>query len=387
MRPRAVDGPSVLFVDLNTRYLGAQRVLLDFLQDPQGARCRVACGGEQRLVRELHELSIEVHVLPMPRELATVTRRRPPTPAAIAAAGRYTTGIRALIRATGVEVVVANTPKAAVVCTLAAPTSVPVGVRLHDIFPPAPHLRAFGRLLRHRAAGVSCVSDAVRRAALALGVPATRATTFPNGAPPPEPSRARVAATGRGFTVAAVGQLEPWKGQDVALAAFAQAFPERADARLRIIGRAVRSPLYTRFLETEARRLGLSDRVSLEHDLESRADIYDGVDVLLHLPRGPEPLATVILEAMATGIPVIATRTGGTPEIIAHGRNGLLVPVGNVAAAALELRRLDADEALGCRLRAEGLRTATARFALGSYRRAYIDWLRVLTRECTRDVR
>jgi len=70
------------------------------------------------------------------------------------------------------------------------------------------------------------------------------------------------------------------------------------------------------------------------------------IDILLHLSTSLDPYPTVLLEAARAGIPAIATNTGGSPEIVADGRTGILVPPGNSAALENAIRQLAGDAAL-----------------------------------------
>jgi len=72
---------------------------------------------------------------------------------------------------------------------------------------------------------------------------------------------------------------------------------------------------------------------------------YSAADVLC-VPSLSEPLATVILEALISGCPVVASDTGGNPFMVRHNRNGLLTPVGDVEALANALERLYRNPAL-----------------------------------------
>ena len=86
------------------------------------------------------------------------------------------------------------------------------------------------------------------------------------------------------------------------------------------------------------------------------------------LPSLSEGSPNVILEAMAAGIPIAATRAGGTPEVIAHDRDALLSPVSDPLALAANIERILADPNLRQRLTHEALLTATSRFSPDSYR-------------------
>ncbi len=111
---------------------------------------------------------------------------------------------------------------------------------------------------------------------------------------------------------------------------------------------------YRALLERLARVRGVADRV---HFLGYRADagaIVDQLD-LVALPSWIEGMPIVVLEAMAHGKPVVATPVGGTPELIANGETGLLVPPRDPARLAEAIRLLVSNRELAQRLGAAGL--------------------------------
>ncbi|HSM02053.1 MAG TPA: glycosyltransferase, partial [Acidimicrobiia bacterium] len=101
-------------------------------------------------------------------------------------------------------------------------------------------------------------------------------------------------------------------------------------------------------LERAAGDLGLRDRVdfvgAVDHD--TLPELMQGFSVLLNTSRS-ESFGVVLLEAGACALPVVATRVGGVSEVVDDGATGILVPVGDAAAAAAALVRLarDPDEA------------------------------------------
>ena len=88
-----------------------------------------------------------------------------------------------------------------------------------------------------------------------------------------------------------------------------------------------------------ARSTGLDDRVHFLGYVPDAGRRLGELDVLV-VPSRAEPFGLVTLEAMAAGVPVIATDAGGSPEIIRHGREGFLVPPGDEAALAARLNDL-----------------------------------------------
>jgi glycosyltransferase involved in cell wall biosynthesis len=93
---------------------------------------------------------------------------------------------------------------------------------------------------------------------------------------------------------------------------------------------------------------------------------------LFVLPSFTEGLPNVVLEASAAGVPVVATAVGGTPEVVAHGRTGLLVPPGDATALAERIIELLRDEPRRRQLGAAGRQLVGARFSFEAQTAAYL---------------
>jgi glycosyltransferase involved in cell wall biosynthesis len=149
-----------------------------------------------------------------------------------------------------------------------------------------------------------------------------------------------------------IGQIAEHKGVDILMKAFKRI---RADngtlPRLKIYGDTEQFPGFTRKL----RRLAADvDRITLEGVFrnEDIAQIHAGLDVLIVPSVWYENSPNVILEAFATGTPVIASRLGGMAELVQHETNGLLFAPGDTADLGRQLQRIADDTALLPRLRA-----------------------------------
>lgn len=116
--------------------------------------------------------------------------------------------------------------------------------------------------------------------------------------------------------------------------------------------------------EAKVRALGLESRVRRLGFLESEAELAQAYAEArcAALPSDYEAFGLVLLEALAQGTPVVASRVGGIPEIVEDGRTGLLVPPGEVDPLAEALARLWADPALGRRLGEAGRIEVVPRF-------------------------
>lgn len=156
--------------------------------------------------------------------------------------------------------------------------------------------------------------------------------------------------------VLCAASLRPRKGQIHLLRAFARVAGAAPRARLLLAGEGTERER----LQAEVQRLELGARVSLPGQLP-REDAL-GVADLACIPSLHEGLSVFSLEAMAAGLPVLASAVGGLPEAVAHEVTGILVPAGDEPAWTAALQRLLADEGLRRRLAEGGAARVRARF-------------------------
>lgn len=249
-----------------------------------------------------------------------------------------------------------------------------------------PHLpghERFAQLLPHSlrsAAAVHCVSESLGRLALDLGVHAARLRVIPQGVDPTtfQPRAEHAVKPGASLKVIVVGWPRWVKGFEWALQALRELVDAGVPAQLEILGA---SPNLEPGDADEQRRLHhtIVD-LDLQEHVELRGSVATSVvaerlrasDVLL-LPSLEEGLPTVVLEAMASGIPVVATDCGAVSEAIADGVEGLLIPPRDAVGLARALARLWRDPPLRARMGHAGRRTATARFTLKRQLEAFAD--------------
>ncbi|GAG38405.1 unnamed protein product, partial [marine sediment metagenome] len=160
------------------------------------------------------------------------------------------------------------------------------------------------------------------------------------------------------------GRLVPEKGPDVAIEAVAHMVGEMdvCNIRLDIVGAG--PDKYVRRLQNTVIALGLEERVVFLGRLEHQQLLgrYAEYDALLFTSRWVEPFPATILEAMARGLPVIATNVGSVPEIISAGQNGLLVPSDEPVILANAVKRLVQDSALAQKIRYTALNTVREKY-------------------------
>ena len=199
-----------------------------------------------------------------------------------------------------------------------------------------------------------------------LGIPLPPVVVVPPGysplaTPPEDRSAFSKAYHLDGPFLLFVGRLASNKGLRTLLEAFAPLARRDDRATLVLVGE---DGGMAAAVDRRARELGIEGRVHrLGHVADERllASAYREARALV-LPSEYEAFGLVLLEAMAQGTPVIASRVGGIPEVVDDGRTGLLVPPGEPGPLAAALGRLWDDPELGQRLGSAG-RTAVPRYS------------------------
>ena len=160
---------------------------------------------------------------------------------------------------------------------------------------------------------------------------------------------------GSDVVLGAVGRMGPEKRFDLLLEAMARLVPQRPSLRLVLVGEG---PLKDR-LRDQARRLGIGTRCQFLGHRKDMIDLYQALDLFVQT-SDHEGSPTVIVEAMAMEVPLVATRVGGTPELVDHGMHGLLIPRRDVPALAAAIAEtLDNAAATSKRVRAARVRVET----------------------------
>jgi glycosyltransferase involved in cell wall biosynthesis len=232
--------------------------------------------------------------------------------------------------------------------------NVPVVVSCHGsevfVHPSTGHPVELARLFRSVAV-VHCASQAVERAAEAHGLDGSRARVIPSAVDPNvfRPPARKIGGDSE-FVVVTVAALRWVKGYEYALAAIASLVAAGIPVRYEIVGTepsgATDQGERGRILAI-ARDLAILDRVRLHGHLPEPdvAALLRRADAFFQASLS-EGMPTALLEAMASGLPVVATDAGGTREVLADGVEGFLVPPRDPRAAAEALLRLWGDSEL-----------------------------------------
>jgi glycosyltransferase involved in cell wall biosynthesis len=345
---------TVLYVNHTSVVSGGERSLLSLLAAlPAAVQARLAAPRGE-LTAAAERLGIPVSAI-----TGTAGSLRPHlihTPRALAEMTAAALQVRRAAHRSDAEIVHANSIRAGVVIGLAQAPSVARVVHVRDCLPPGPLTTATMRLIAATATTIVANSQYtarfVRAAAPDASVEVVYNSVDLERFDPARIDRAqareRLGAVGeRRVLMAVVAQLSPWKGQDTAIEALKLLREQGLDAHLLLIGSARFVARATRF-DNEAylarlRELvassGLRDHVSWLGERDDVPELIRALDVLL-LPSWEEPFGRAIIEAMALGVPVLATSVGGPAEIIEDGRQGYLLPPREPIAWADAIRRL-----------------------------------------------
>jgi glycosyltransferase involved in cell wall biosynthesis len=241
-------------------------------------------------------------------------------------------------------------------------------VRTRHIVHPVRAHAANRWLYRHATSLVVTVTDAIRRQYVATGLlPPERVVTIPGGvdadayAPGPADQRVREALGGAaGVPLAGmIAGFRVMKGHGVAIEAIRRLAARGIGARFAFAGRGpheadVRQAIF---------RADVGDQVTVAGYAPDGPAAMRALDVALYTPVESDGMSRVVFEYLASGLPLVATRVGVVPEILADGEHALLVPAGDPQALADAIARLLGDPALRARLGRAGRRLVEERYS------------------------
>jgi glycosyltransferase involved in cell wall biosynthesis len=201
---------------------------------------------------------------------------------------------------------------------------------------------------------------------LALGVEESRIKTIPNGVD--VPTVVWKAEDHHRYAAVCIGNIsqQPLKGLDVLIEAWAIVTKARGPLRLVIGGRGNATSLIRL-----AERSGVGELVEFPGQLQDVTSVLLQADLFV-LPSRVEGMSNSLLEAMALGMPCVATSVSGSVDLINNGRNGMLVPVDNPLALASTISTVLSSEETRANLGREARRSIemgyTTERMVGRYR-------------------
>ncbi|HEX7049409.1 MAG TPA: glycosyltransferase family 4 protein [Longimicrobiales bacterium] len=334
---------------------GAEAVLLDLASrlDRSQFEAVLATSADDSLAGRFRDAGLPVHVLPSacfppPTLRGAMTRRIAP--------------MLDLLRAERFDLVHTNCDRSIIAAIdSATPHGIPVVCHLHDMI--RPWFRRNVRTRLQRASAVVVVSSTLRAFCVERGLNPGNLHVVYNGV---DPAPFHVAVPRRSafrrplglgaaeVAIGVIGNLSADKGQEHLLLAAAEPALRALPIRIFLVGEDWTA---NRANERRLRRIvaerGLEDRTTFLGFRDDVPALLAAFDIIA-APFRLEAFGRVVVESMCAGKPVVAYRRGALPELVRDGREGLLVPPGDIAALADALRRLVLDPGLRAELGTRG---------------------------------
>ena len=227
------------------------------------------------------------------------------------------------------------------------------------------------RLLSRYVDVLICISDAVREFCVMEGVPVKRIERVYNGvevsrivpSAGPDSVRGALGFARESPVVGIVGTIQRWKGQREVILAVSKLRERFPEIRCLIVG-GVYDPAYDAEIRNLTEALGITKNICFLGHRTDIVDIMNAMDIVIHASIAPEPFGRVLIEAMALGKPLVASKAGGPMEIVQDHVTGLLVPPGDVEAMVKAVSILLESKTLAAKMGAAGRRRVEQQFAL-----------------------
>ncbi|MEM8828046.1 MAG: glycosyltransferase family 4 protein [Cyanobacteria bacterium P01_G01_bin.19] len=362
----------VLFLDQTGKLAGAERVLLDLVK-PYQQECIVGLFDDGPFRELLTKQNTPVTVLaPKPIEV----KRESSFLEGIGSLGKFVPLLFKTVKLSrDYDLIYANTPKAMVIGALASFFSNrPFVYHLHDILTPdhfsATNRRLIVTLANRFAKKVIAVSQAARTAFIEAGGKAELVEVVYNGfeahkfqgyESERDSVRQELAFADK-FIVGHFCRLSPWKGQDVLLKALTHCDDNVVAV---FVGDALfGEEEYAAQVKQLAIDLNLTSRVKFLGFRRDVPRLMSGCDLIAHTSTSPEPASRVLVETMLAGKPLIASRNGGTAELVEEDKMGWLFPSGDSLALAKIIDRCRQQPQHTLEIAASGQKLASQRFTL-----------------------
>jgi glycosyltransferase involved in cell wall biosynthesis len=374
---------NILVVHNNNDLYGAEKVLLELLSRLDRRRfvpivvLPTDTRHIKRLSPELAKLNIECCFIP----LGVLRRKYFKLQKLPRFSFELLAGVRQLvrlIRKRNIALVHTNTNTILASPLAARLTRVPHVWSIHELMvEPATVRSALHYLIPRFSTRVVTVSQAVRDHMLKDAAKFAGRFTFVRGAIDVEPflnakGRARVRAEwgvreGE-VLIGMAGRVTRWKGQSIFVQAAKLIAEQHAEAKFAAVGGVFDTErFYMDRFRKEVRDAGLENKLTINDFRADMPDVFAAFDVFVLPSILPEPFGLVVIEAMASGKPVVATAPGGPSETVVDGETGFLVPPSDASAMVQALEVLLADPQRRVSMGDAGRRRACEMFSLPRY--------------------
>jgi glycosyltransferase involved in cell wall biosynthesis len=244
---------------------------------------------------------------------------------------------------------------------------------LHEVLPNKPQYRRVFRYLERRLKCFVCVSRAVASSVAIIGITPDKIRVIHNGIADPWPGEKGAAARSKVLRIGIIGQIGAWKGHEDLLEAFALIKKLPILAELHVFGQG--SVEFERHLRLSAEVLGVAKRVIWHGFVSDRGAVFRSIDISAVPSRFDEPFGLTAVEAGFCGLPVVATRRGGLPEIIDDRVTGFLVEAQNPPQLAARLVELLQNEKLRKTMGEAARRRMNTHFSHARFKKEFFQLL------------
>lgn len=371
----AFNKSRILYVNHTGLVSGGEKVLLEILRGLDRDRFEpiVTCPAQGELADQVARLKVDW--FPMPAVRARFSWRPDHAVLACSAVFKTAAALRRQIAIASPALIHANSVRAGIIATLAATgIGTPVIWHVHDTLPNHPissAIRALAFLARNTR--IIAVSQSTARRFQGRFPMSAKVRTIHNGIDlsrfPVKQAidsqfRQGLGISPNDFLVCAIGQICARKGLLELIEALARIAHRAPQIHLAIVGKVVfpHEAAYLRSLHAAAVNLRLTGRVHFTGELSDVSPVLRAANLLV-LNSHDEPFGLVLIEAMASGTPVLATRVGGIPEIVTDAEDGWLVEKADTSALASKLIELSEGEDQLAQVARRALRTALLRFS------------------------
>jgi glycosyltransferase involved in cell wall biosynthesis len=388
---------NILVVHNNNDFYGAEKVLLELLGRLDRSRfvpivvLPTDTRHINRLSPELEKLNIECCFIP----LGVLRRKYFKLPKLPRFSVELLAGVRQLvrlIRKRNIALVHTNTNTILASPLAARLTGLPHVWSIHELMvEPATVRNALHYMIPRLSTRVVTVSQAVRDHMLKDAAKFADRFTFVRGAIDVEPflnakGRARVRAEWRvrddEVLIGMAGRVTRWKGQSVFVQAAKLIAERHPQAKFAAVGGVFDTEkFYMERFRKEVHEAGLENKLTINDFRADMPDVFAAFDIFALPSILPEPFGLVVIEAMASGKPVVATAPGGPSETVVDGETGFLVPPSDASAMAKALEELLADPQKRISMGEAGRRRAREVFSLPRYVTEFEELYETILRE------
>jgi len=374
---------NILVVHNNNDFYGAEKVLLELLSRLDRSRfvpivvLPTDTRHINRLSPELAKLNIECCFIP----LGVLRRKYFKLQKLPRFSFEVLAGVRELvrlIRKRNIALVHTNTNTILASPLAARFTGVPHIWSIHELMvEPATVRSALHYMIPRFSTRVVTVSQAVRHHMLKDAAKFAERFTFVRGAIDVEPflnakGRARVRAEwgvkDNEVLIGMVGRVTRWKGQSIFVQAAKLIAGRHPKAKFAAVGGVFDTEtFYMDRFRQDVREAGLESKLTINDFRADMPDVFAAFDIFVLPSILPEPFGLVVIEAMASGKPVVATAPGGPSETVVDGKTGFLVPPSDACAMVQALEVLLAEPQKRSSMGDAGRRRACEMFSLPRY--------------------